>query len=295
MRAMSYTPRFPGRGKFHRAVLATAGAACLLLGTAVSANAWIIDFENLSEAAIPHYHQPDAGLIIDDEYTAGGQKGGIPGAGGIEATFYAYNYNAPGNKWDNSYAVRFDTNNWTGGDPDLAATFDSPYDNKVGDDYNPGHVLILHEQNYWNGYSTQQQCSSGVYCKQPDDEADRPAGLLFIEFSELVYLDSIDFFDVEGVEDGQTPNNEIHLYNEAGEILPVSFWTPKTGGDNKWAQVDFGGIGVKKVAIELNGSGAIDNIKGHLAQVPEPASAGLFAVGMVAFGALRRRRQRVEA
>src|SRR5690606_11957022 len=178
--------------------------------------------------------------------------------------------------------------NPTGGDGDLKAPFSSPHDPNVGM-ISPGHVLIIHE------HKSECKITPGK-CKDPDDEGSQPAGKFVIEFSELVYLDSIDFFDIEGAEDGETSKNEIKLYNGASEILPDTYWTPETGGDNTWAQVDFAGVGIDKIVIEMKGSGAIDNIKGHLMtqQVPEPASAGLFAIGMVAFGALRRRRKLAE-
>jgi hypothetical protein len=194
------------------------------------------------------------------------------------------NVNNPGGDWNTARpVVLFDSANPTGGDTDLAAPFSSPNNNNLGS-MSPGHFLIIHER--------ANECNATV-CNDPDDEGTRPAGKIFMDFSTEVTLKSIDFFDIEGAENGDTVNNQIVLYDSAGAVIPnAMFYTPDTGGDKTWDQVNFGDLaGVKTVEIRLGGSGAVDNIKFEVAQVSEPAGLGLLAFGMVAMGALHRRRK----
>jgi hypothetical protein len=184
-------------------------------------------------------------------------------------------------------AVIFDTENPTGGDIDLGGPFDSN-DPGLQDGYRPGNVLIIQERD---------DCDfQAGYCANPDDEGRRPGGEIEFVFSTDVILETIDFFDIEAAENNQNPNSEIRLYDANGlEIQPGNWFVPGTGGDNMWGQLDFGAIeGVRSFIIELNGSGAIDNIRYMQMTtpppaVPLPASAWLFGSAVGLLGWVRRR------
>ena len=202
----------------------------------------------------------DAGTIIDSEYApllsiSVDNRGGGPDVG-----------------------VVFDTLNPSGGDLDLGGPFDS-INPALADNFTTGNVLIIHE-NYTCGADT---------CRNPDDEGSRPAGVFHLKFDQLVTLHSIDFFDVEVAENGQTANNAIKLFDAANnEIMPDSFYTPNTGGDNMWNQLVFDIDGVKRIELGMGGSGAIDNIA--FTVVPVPAAMWLFGSGLIGLVALARRK-----
>lgn len=224
-------------------------AGALALCAYPQAHADVITFEGF-----------DAGTIIDSEYApllsiSVDNRGGGP-----------------------DVAVVFDTLNPSGGDLDLGGPFDS-INPALADNYTTGNVLIIHE-NYTCGTDT---------CRNPDDEGSRPAGVFHLVFDQLVTLQSIDFFDVEIAENGKTANNAIKLFDDANnEIMPDSFYTPNTGGDNMWNQLVFDVDGVKRIELGMGGSGAIDNIA--FSVVPVPAAVWLFGSGLIGLLALARRK-----
>lgn len=136
----------------------------------------------------------------------------------------------------------------------------------------------------------------------PDDIGARPAGRFEIEFNKAITLTSIDFFDDE--EDDEEPEagpgatNEILLFDVDGnQILDgAPFYTPDTGGDNKWKEVVFNVVGVKKIELRMAGSGAIDNIRGtnipQSDEIAEPSMMLIFGAGILGAGIVRRRRRR---
>lgn len=209
-----------------------------------------------------------AGTIIDDEYftTLGISVNGVNTARGGATNL----------------AVIFDTHAPTGGDPDLAGPFTNPTFGLGA----PGNVLIIHEH--------PGECN-GIVCSDPDDEGARPAGYFDFFFDSAVTLNSIDFFDVEGAENGNTPDNAIRLFDEDNlELSADTFYTPNTGGDNTWGRVAFGVEGVRSMRIFLGGSGAIDNIDfeqpGDLPpEVPAPSPIVLMALGLSCLAWWRRR------
>ena len=228
--------------------------ACVSLAFAGFVNAAVIDFEAF-----------DPGRIIDDEYAP---------VVLIHGSNFRYDVSEP-------RAVIFDTSNPTGGDIDLGGPFDSN-NSELADNFSPGNVLIIQERD---------DCDFQTgFCATPDDEGRRPAGEFEFVFSADVVLETIDFFDIEAAENSQNPDSEIRLYDADGlEIQPGNWFVPGTGGDNMWDRLDFGAIeGVRSFVIELNGSGAIDNVTYTMSPVPVPASVWLFASALGFLGWARQ-------
>jgi len=214
------------------------GAAIMfaMAGSAGAASLSVLDFEGFA-----------SGQIIDDEYAP-------------DVLISAVNLSS-----GPDVAIIFDTTDLhpAGGDLDLVAPFNSNNPD-LPDNYKPGNVLIIQERNDCN-FET-------GFCATPDDEGSRPGGEFEFLFSKAITLETIDFFDIELEEDNNNPNSEIHLYNSDNiEILMGMFFVPRTGGDNLWNQLDFGSVSdVRRIVIELNGSGAIDNLTYQV--VPLPAA-----------------------
>ena len=220
---------------------------------ASAANAVVLDFEGFL-----------AGQIIDDEYAP-------------EVTISADNLSSGPDA-----AIIFDTDSPTGGDTDLGAPFSS--DNfALADNFYPGKVLIIQETNDCNFVTG--------FCSVPDDEGSQPAGEFEFIFNRAVTLESLNFFDIEFNEDNNNPDSEIHLFDiNDNEIFIGSFFVPNTNGDNKWNQLDFSSAtGVKRMVIEMKGSGAIDNLEYTV--VPIPAAAWLFGSGLIGLVGIARRKQ----
>lgn len=218
-----------------------------------STSAAVLDFEGFT-----------AGRIIDGEYAPDVSISAINLSHGPDV------------------AVIFDTTdlNPAGGDFDLVGPFDS--NNPIlEDNFNSGNVLIIQERNDCN-FTT-------GFCATPDDEGSRPGGEFEFLFSTDIILETIDFFDIELEEDNGNPNSEIHLYDSDGDEIHMGvFFVPNTGGDNLWNQLHFDSVsGVRRIVIELNGSGAIDNLTYQV--VPLPAAAWLFgsAFGLLVWVRLR--------
>lgn len=213
------------------------------------ANAAVIDFEDQA-----------TGTIIDNEYAPLVNLNVINRGGGPDV------------------GVIFDSLNPTGGDYDLGGPFDSN-NPALADGFTTGNVLIIHE-NY--------NCTTDK-CRNPDDEGSRPAGTFYFNFESVITLESIDFFDIETAENGRTSNNVIKLFDAAeNEIKPGTFFTPDTGGDNMWDQLVFDVDGVKRIELNMGGSGAIDNIR--FTVVPIPPAIWLFGSGLIGLAGLARRK-----
>lgn len=228
------------------------GAFAFAIATATSASAAVLDFEGF-----------DPGRIIDSEYAP-------------DVAITAINFSS-----GPDVAVIFDTtdSNPAGGDFDLVAPFDSA-DPDLPDQYFPGNVLIIQERD---------DCDFGSgFCAVPDDEGSRPAGIIEFVFSQDVILDSLDFFDIEFEENNRSPNSQIHLYDALGNEVDRGLWfVPSTGGDNTWTRLDFGGVsGVRRLIIEMGGSGAIDDLSYQV--VPAPAAIWLFGSAIALLGWVRR-------
>ena len=281
-------------------VMAAAVSALLILSPA--ANAWEINFNENHLAATPDINGIPQGLIIDNEYAT---PGNITGDSSLTATFtgrWKDGSTNDTNGWRRPL-VLFDSNNPTGGDGDLGAPFTHVTTGQVK---NPGNILIIHEQ-YHEQYSgcrnsggssvvgytnTNGYTQNAVSCDNPDDNAS--GGRFEINFNKDITLSSIDFFDIEGAE--TTNDNEIKLFDANGnQIMDNAFYTPDTGGDNKWAAVDFGDIGgIRRIEIGCKGSCAIGDIKGvndTPPAIPEPAGVGFLLAGLGWVMMMRRRRR----
>jgi hypothetical protein len=171
----------------------------------------------------------------------------------------------------------FDTGSPTGGDGDLGAPF-SEIDG--GPTISPGNVLIVQEND------------DGI----PDDLAGS-GGMLNFVFDVATTLFSIDFFDME-------EDTTIQLFSDSfvtqigGDFLTDDSDTGNST-PNKYEHLVFNGAdgvsGVKSIRIDLEGSGAIDNIT-HRMSVPEPATLWLFGSAFAGFAGLGyRRRKRLPA
>ncbi|WP_435234380.1 PEP-CTERM sorting domain-containing protein [Psychromonas sp. PT13] len=174
-------------------------------------------------------------------------------------------------------AVIFDTTLSNTRDPDLEGPFININNPSLGSS-NPNNVLIIHEN--------PNTCSTDI-CSSPDDEGSRPSGFFTIDFSDPITLNSIDFFDIESSE--ATSKNEINLYDIFGDKIDNSFYTPGTGGNNTWDSLYFDTMDVSSIEINFNGSGAIDNID-FTVQVPAPSTILVLTLGIIGFGAARRKR-----
>lgn len=228
-----------------RILFTTALAYCL----SPFANAAIIDFEDQA-----------TGTIIDNEYAPLVNLSVINRGGGPDV------------------GVIFDTLNPSGGDYDLGGPFNSN-NPALADNFNTGHVLIIHE-NY--------NCNTDT-CRNPDDEGSRPAGTFYFNFDSVITLESIDFFDIESAENGKKSTNAIKLFDATNtEIMPGTFYTPDTGGDNMWDQLVFDVEGVKRIELNMGGSGAIDNLR--FTVIPIPPAIWLFGTGLIGLIGLARRK-----
>lgn len=247
------------------AVAAVAGMTCLFALTLGAARAWEINFEGLPD------NGNGIGLVIDDEYATPGTIAGDPS---LTATITGFRGTGPARQ----PAVLFDAGAELSGrgNPFAISGLAAPFSNGTNS-LNPGYVLILHER--------------GTH----------RSGRIEINFgTDVVSLDSIDFFDIEDDDGG--PNrrgeaNEVQLFGADGnQIMDDAFYVPATGGIDRWAVLNFGGVsGVSRIVVNLAGRGAIDNIRGGTPSqtaIPEPASAPLMVLGLGALVWLRRRYRR---
>ncbi|MEP1943413.1 MAG: Ig-like domain-containing protein, partial [Sulfitobacter sp.] len=122
---------------------------------------------------------------------------------------------------DVNQAMIFDTNNPTGGDTDLATD-------------NLDNVLIISE----DGDSS-----------DPDDNAS--GGSVTFQFDDPVSIKSLTFLDLE-------ENATLLFYGEDGSLLSEQTVLPN--GDNGQSVIELFVPGTVRFEIELQGSGAIDNL-----------------------------------
>ena len=163
-------------------------------------------------------------------------------------------------------AMLFDTSRLTGQDADLVG----PFRSEDGlSEYDPGNVLIVSE----------------------DGDADDPddswsGGRLVFDFDEAVTFLGFNAFDINATE-----SLSVTAFGLGGEVIARFTNEGRTVPDN--AYLAFGGLrieGVGRLAFELSGSGAIDDLMFDTADaVPLPAAGLLFPTG--AGGLLARRKR----
>jgi hypothetical protein len=187
----------------------------------------------------------------------------------------------PDNNPLRNWPVVYDTDVGDDGDPDLNAPYDS--DNPdLADNYHPGAILIINENQYG--------CGDGV-CNTPDDErtrfSNKSTGFFQFDFDQAVDLTSLDFFGVEGAESATDTHNQIFFLGEGMTVAGSVLHTPDTGGDNSWDRLTFSYTGVRRLIVELAGSGGIDNLAGSM-NVPEPGTLALLLSGILLLSMRRR-------
>ncbi|MEX0645484.1 MAG: hypothetical protein WD076_09245 [Parvularculaceae bacterium] len=175
-------------------------------------------------------------------------------------------------------AVTFDSDNPTGGDPDLG----QPLAKVGGDNFGSGpanNVLILSEDGDLG---------------DPDD--DGVGGVFTFDFDDVIDFLGFDAIDITD----QGANLLVRLYAADDSTLIFSFnFATSIGavvGDNQYWSL-FGSIfGMNGVAdvglaeIEITGSGAIDNLTYD--PIPAPAALPLLLTGLAGLGFAARRAKR---
>ena len=224
--------------------LKTAFALSTLL-YATASSALVLDFEGFG-----------LGQIIDDEYFT---------TFGVTIAATSAVAGSP------DVAIVFDSDNPTGGDADLGAPFAPGAGNPFGS-ISPGNLLILQEDD---------TCGTD-FCTEPNDQGARPAGTISFTFENAVFIESLDFFDIEGTE---SDIGDVVLFDIAGVEI-ASFTIPNTGGDNLWQRLLIGVGGVGAIDVNMGGSGALDNLQ---FAVPLPAGLPLMLGALAMLGFTRRR------
>ena len=202
--------------------------------------------------------------------------------------------------------IAVDNANSSSGHPDLGVAFDS--ENEV-DTRDPdlergngwatgnlapstelGNVLIIQE----NGTG----CGDGI-CDRPDDEANRQAGTITLDYSNLDETFNSFQFDLIDIDDVTAEGGSIEFKFLGGLVAFFDFesFADDFGaiwGDNSVNRIDLGEIGqFDEVVITIGGSGGIDNILATDSGivVPEPSTFVLTAIGLAGlalYGRLRR-------
>lgn len=195
------------------------------------------DFENLAEGEIAMqnltYTIAQMGEGSNDEYQC--LFFGGHSAGTIIDDEYEANGVTISSLNGSNPVMIFDTANPTGGDFDLASN-------------SRGKVLILSE----DGDTS-----------DPDDNAG--GGTFVFDFHREADVESLIFLDTE------EPAPEIRLYNEAGDLITTIMGPVTTDGGEGYADINIDGV--HRMEVEIQGSGAIDNLiytlKGEQAVVEE--------------------------
>jgi len=199
-----------------------------------------------------------------------------------------------------SQGVTITTTN-TGGGPDMGVVFDTNRSGTADSDLERGSgwsggnlapntdlglALIIQEHS--------GSCGA-VSCSNPDDEGSRPAGSFALDFSSLGSFQnfSMDLIDVESI---TAEPGSVVFRNGGAEVANRSFMSflsqPGVAwGDNSANRIldIVAGVEFDEVIINMGGSGAVDNVTVSN-PVPEPTSALLFGLGIVAAGRGIRRR-----
>lgn len=237
-------------------------AALLLLGAgAASATEMVIDFEDL-----------DRGEIVSTQYFAslgvtitGTHLGGGPNAAIIFDTLFGGPVDADLQGPD-----------WAGGNLETERL---------------GNVLIIPEN--------VTDVGSDGFVDLPDDEGDRPAGVLTFLFEMPITSFGLDLLDVEPPAEA----GFLTFFDASGQVGMISFEDLALAGDmvafgdntaNRMPSVlasSFDGVrSFVKVEVLLGGSSAVDNVR--FTPVPEPATLSLIGAALSSLAWRRRRARR---
>ena len=186
---------------------------------------------------------------------------------------------------------------------DLAVAFDSGLSGTRDPDLQgpPSHV--------WDGGNLSPTEDLGILLilqehddPIPDDEGDRPAGSIYLDYSSPILSLGFDLVDVEGpCEYGGDNGYFAVFYSEAGaELARVGFdeFISRDGvvyGNNTANRIqpltvaELGVDSFRRVEINFGGSAAVDNI--NWTAIPEPATLGLMLLAVAAAGVKARKRK----
>ncbi|GEM_PF-1165423 len=178
-------------------------------------------------------------------------------------------------------AMIFDTDNYTGGDNDLDAPFNTPTPGGA-DGIMPGHVLIISEDGDSN---------------DPDDEA--AGGSITFDFASVVEFIGINIFDIDNGE-----NVQVQLLNNGAFIGGATVAGSAIGDGNyiSFAETfayylgdtleDYFGqpMLIDQIIVTFSASGALDDLE--FAEVPLPGALPLLLSGIAGLGFASRRRKK---
>lgn len=182
--------------------------------------------------------------------------------------------------------IALDTDNAPVGDPDLQAPFTNSNPTTPGlsdGPDNPGFILVSN--------LSDTGCGDEVCDNVNDDGGGSTLSFVFTAPSEIV---SLDLFDL----DEGTSSATLELLSSGGTKVVSG----ADVGDGASVSVDIGtffglttGQTFDELRIRFSGSGGVDNIVFNTpgTDIPEPATLALVGSGLLAAGALTRRRRRV--
>ena len=233
---------------------------CLLLSPASQAGVNVLDFDSFEN-----------GQIIDDEYLASYgvsidslnyRDGGIIGR---QVAFDTLRNNTRDSD------LEFNNSNNDYNDSNSAFSYTALNLGGYQGASNPGNVLILQENS--------TGCGDGV-CNYPDDEGRRAAGYFEFSFTSLVSILNIDFFDVEDRANQDAKFYAIHFFDQDNNEIHSNHFVPSMN-DGQFVRMAFSGIdNVKRLVLNMPGSGAIDNLAFRATEVPEPTAFTIFGIAL---------------
>lgn len=222
------------------------------LFSAITAGAVML---SAAHAAVINFEGFAAGAIIDDEY----------------APVATFSTNSNGR---NDHAVIFDTENFSGNDDDLQQPFNGSF--------NPGNILVISED------ARGVDCSSGIFCDPPDDEAQ--GGTITVDFERNpVNFHSVNVFDVT---DGASFKAEF--FRASDLTTAVATLTAANGiGDNQFDTLAQDIENIVRIVFTFTGSGGIDDLT--FTEVPIPGALPLLLSGLALGGFVSRKRKKASA